>query len=96
VSHTIATPRTIATLAITVTLALTGCSKHNDERGKGDAPVANKRGDDSPATVVNFPDGFMNVAFKCLGPNGIYAHTRAASPVVIKDDPNCETERAPG
>lgn len=74
------------TLALT---AVTGCNRYNDERGKGDAPVKGGRGDDSPAAVINFPDGFMNVAFKCHGRNGIYTHTRAAAPIIVKDDSNC-------
>ena len=42
--------------------------------------------------VVNFPDRFHNVAWKCVGANGIYTHTREAPPIVIAGDPNC----APG
>lgn len=72
-------------VATGVVVLLASCS--NDRRGLGDAPVGPK--DDSPAQIVNFPDTFMNVAFKCLGANGIYTHTREAAPVVIKDDSNC-------
>lgn len=43
-----------------------GCSEWNDERGKGDAPVADRKGDDSPANVTNMPDTFPNIATKCL------------------------------
>lgn len=72
-------------------LALAGCGQSwNDKHGLGDAPVGNAN--DGPAYIVNMPDTFMNVAFKCLGPNGVYAHTREAAPVIIKDDANC----APG
>lgn len=53
------------TVAIGITL-MTGCGSYNDERGKGDAPVAGHKGDDSPAYVTNMPDGFGNVAAKCL------------------------------
>ena len=76
-------------LAAAVTIALVGCSGFNDDRGKGDAPIANKGGDDSGAYLVNFPDGFSNVAHKCLGGNGIYTTTRDAAPVVVPDDPEC-------
>jgi hypothetical protein len=68
-------------------LVLGGCSAWNDAHGKGDAPVG--RQDDSPAYVINMPDGFMNFAFKCNGKDGLYAHTRDAAPVVIPNDPNC-------
>lgn len=43
-----------------------GCSAYNDERGKGDAPVANRSGEDSPKQVTNNPDGFGNVATGCV------------------------------
>lgn len=80
--------RLIAAGAV-ATVLLAGCSGYNADRGKGDAPVANKKGDDSPAYVVNFPDDFANVAHKCLGKNGIYTTTREAAPVVVVNDPEC-------
>jgi hypothetical protein len=67
--------------------ALTGCSSYNDSRGKGDAPIG--KYDDAPVFVRNQPDGFQNVAFSCIGLNGVYTTTREAAPVVIADDPNC-------
>jgi hypothetical protein len=73
-----------ASLALVV---LAGCDSYNDKRGRGDAPVS--RYDDKAAVVVNMPDLFMNVAFKCLGVNGVYAHTREAAPVIIPNDPIC-------
>jgi hypothetical protein len=86
--------RKISVLILPI-LILAGCgSKYNDHRGRGDAPVKGNSGDDSPAIVINFPDGFMNVAFKCIGPNGIYTHTREAAPVIVKDDPNCDEGKA--
>lgn len=45
---------------------LTGCSGYNDTRGKGDAPVAERHGDDTPKYVTNNPDGFGNVATGCV------------------------------
>jgi hypothetical protein len=42
------------------------CSDYNDERGKGDAPVAGRKGDDSPVPCTNMPDGFANVCAKCV------------------------------
>ena len=79
---------TIAAAAVFLVGAV-GCQSYNESRGKGDAPVGST--DDTPAKVVNFPNGFMNVAFKCIGPNGVYAHTREAAPAVVPDDPNCAT-----
>jgi hypothetical protein len=70
-----------------VVVALAGCSAWNDDRGKGDSPVG--KTDDSPARVINMPDGFANLAIKCDRGNGIYVTTRDAAPTVIVNDPNC-------
>jgi hypothetical protein len=92
--------------ALLVVLVVSGCSeKHYDERGKADAPVAGRAGEDSPAEVYNFPDGFGNVATKCVGDGRRgYATTRfimqededdvviLPAHAVIVDDPEC---RAP-
>ncbi|MCD0483505.1 hypothetical protein LO771_14115 [Streptacidiphilus sp. ASG 303] len=61
--------RAAVLLAVLPVLAMAGCSQsHDDERGKGDAPVLGGRGEDSPAQVLNMPDGFGNLATKCVGP----------------------------
>jgi hypothetical protein len=70
----------VLALAATCVL-LTGCSGH------GSAPIG--KVDDSPATVVNFPSGYPNVAFKCLGPNGIYSGERRGGVSVVANDANC-------
>ncbi|WP_416983264.1 hypothetical protein [Streptomyces sp. T028] len=85
-------------------LALGGCSReYYDERGKADAPVAGKAGDDSAAEVYNFPDGFGNLATKCVGKGKrAYATTKFVqvedkddviiipANAVIVDDPGCQ------
>jgi hypothetical protein len=60
--------RHVATAAAAVVLLTAGAvaCDPNDHRGKGDAPVYQRKGDDSPAYVTNEPDGFQNVAAKCL------------------------------
>lgn len=81
----------IAVLSTVIAVsALSGCS--SDKRGTGDAPVANHRGDDSPANITNFPDGFANIATKCVaGAPGYRAFvtTRDAPPVILAD-PACK------
>lgn len=77
-------------LALVAVPAVAGCS--SDRRGTGDSPVANHRGDDSPADVTNFPDQFANIATKCVaGAPGFRAFvtTREAAPVVMAD-PTCK------
>jgi hypothetical protein len=54
-----------AVVAVLMTIFV-GCA--NDAKGTGDAPVQARRGEDSPAEVYNFPDGFGNLATKCVGP----------------------------
>jgi hypothetical protein len=70
--------------------AVAGCA--SDRRGTGDSPVANHRGEDSPANVTNFPDQFANIATKCVsGAPGFRAFvtTREAAPVILPD-PACK------
>lgn len=59
----------IAVVTVVALLLLTGCSaaqEHETKRGRGDAPVAGKTGDDSPAFCTNMPDEFGNVCGKCV------------------------------
>lgn len=84
---------TAGAIAATLMCLLAGCGQaHDDHRGKGDAPVAGRSGDDSPASVTNFPDAFANIATKCVaGAPGYRAFitTRNAAPVVLPD-PACK------
>lgn len=82
-----------AALALTAGSLLVGCSQeHDDKRGMGDAPVQGRKGDDSPAEVYNMPDGFGNLATKCVG-HGFraYVTTNANAPsnVQIVEDKSC-------
>lgn len=55
-----------------------------------------------PASVINFPKGFRNVAYKCDGPNMVYVTSRGdafsagekgpelpSSLYVVPNDPRC-------
>jgi hypothetical protein len=88
--------------ALLLALLLAGCSRDDDERGKGDAPVKGKAGEDTAAEVYNFPDGFGNLATKCVGDGKRgYVTTRfeqaedrndiviIPANAVIVDDPEC-------
>ncbi|MBM9623452.1 hypothetical protein [Streptomyces zhihengii] len=80
-------------LVMIVAGTATGCSDaYNDERGKGDASVRGGRGDDTPAQVFNMPDGFGNLATKCVGHGyRAYVTTNATGPsnVEIVPDRTC-------
>lgn len=89
--------------ALLLAVLLTGCSQeHDDERGMGDAPVKGNAGEDTAAEVYNFPDGFGNLATKCVGDGKRgYATTKfeqaednedvviIPANAVIVDDPEC-------
>lgn len=69
-----------------------GCSQYNDERGKGDAPVAGRKGEDSPAFCTNMPDDFGNVCGKCVygfAPWAVVAtsHYQTSSNIVLFQAP---------
>ena len=88
--------RTFAARAAALALIaglLVGCSQgYQNKRGKGDAPVAGKSGEDTAAEVYNFPDGFGNLATKCVG-HGMRAYvttnTSGPSNVQIVPDSTC-------
>lgn len=75
--------------AALLALTLASCSNWNDDRGLGDAPVQNRKGDDKAAVVVNFPDGFANVAIKCYGGTAVVSTTREAPVQLIPDSTLC-------
>ena len=62
-----------------------------DSSGTGDAPVSGYN--DSSAFVINMPDGYPNIAVKCVGDTAIYASThteqRAATLKIEHEDPWC-------
>lgn len=96
--------RTAATCAaLLLTVLLTACgADDSDTRGKGDAPVSGRAGEDTAAEVHNFPDGFGNLATKCVGEGKrSYVTTHSTQQTdddetivipaneVIVDDPGC-------
>lgn len=67
-----------------------GCSGYQNARGKGDAPVGTS--DDSPAQILNMPDGFGNVATKCDGHGHrvfVPTHEKTDPPITVLDDTSC-------
>jgi len=78
----------IIVLAVAAVLGLAGCSATHGSAEYGNVSH-------SPADVIEFPEGFRNVAHKCDGPNMVYSGSSAssdslpASVSVVKDDPRC-------
>jgi hypothetical protein len=62
-------------------------------KGTGDAPVEPVSSqNNNPAHIINMPDGFPNVAFKCDGKVGIYVVSHAktdVAPVIVQNDVRC-------
>lgn len=73
-------------IVVLAAVLLAGCA--TEKRGTIDAPISHPS-NNKPATIINMPDGYLNLAFKCHGPDGIYSHRRVAAPVIIPNDANC-------
>lgn len=78
----------IATLVVALPLTQAdACDTHQDSKA-GDV-------DHAPADVIQFPDGFRNVAHKCDGPNMVYSvsagidDTLPGGISVVQNDPRC-------
>lgn len=79
-------------LPLLVVWLLAGCDVTDDDDGAGDAPIV--RVDDGGWTVINGVDRYPNIAWKCVGPNGVYAARNADSAhartfQIVPNDPNC-------
>lgn len=80
---------TVAVAALTLA-GLAGCGfNHRSDNASVVQPTG-------PATVIQFPYGFRNVAYKCDGPNMVYSASAGAddtlppSIAVIPNDPRCK------
>lgn len=85
--------RILSALALTAALATgaVACDSVNQSHGKGDSPIAGNGGDDSPATVTNFPDSFGNVATKCLsGAPGFAVASNTSGRFQVFADKGCK------
>jgi hypothetical protein len=83
--------KTLTIAAVIALAGLTACSGYNDERGKGDAPVANYS--DNGWQVQNAPDGFGNVATICsafVDGQRLWQVTGGTTPIVITRDETCK------
>lgn len=59
----------------------------------GNNATVDARDKGSAKLIINMPDGFPNVALKCLGTNGVYTSNNtgagSGSPAVVLNDPQC-------
>ena len=81
-----------AVLVVVGGLSMTGCGFDAATEQFKDAPRT-KVVNDSPADIIEMPDGFSNLASKCDGPNRVYVvfhHSGAYGSVsVVPNDPRC-------
>jgi hypothetical protein len=82
-----------AAVLATVVLSLAGCSQKAREPFR-DAPTSPER-NNGPARVIEFPDGFSNMAAKCDGPNMVYSpykgENNRTAIAVAPNDPRCRS-----
>lgn len=94
----------VVAAGVTLLAVLAGCG--SSERGQN-VPKKDQR-DTGPALIINEPQGFRNVSFKCFGPNGVYVTSRGdwassgnqgpelpSAVYVVANDPNCKAPGAP-
>ena len=85
-----ATLLVMAGVAIVLLLVvLSSCAKANEPFK--DAPTSGRN--DSPAQIIEMPDGFSNLAGKCDGQNYVYVvfhgDNKYGSIAVVPNDPRC-------
>jgi hypothetical protein len=86
---------TTALLAIIALAGAAGCGLdgYKESQGNADAPIA--RTEKDGWTVLASPDHFPNIAFRCMGANGLYnpktsENDGARQLVVVANDPQCK------
>lgn len=83
----------IVLAAVVALTSASGCvDDYNDERGTGDAPVAESPNRDAEAEIINMPNGFPNLATKCDGHGHrvyVATHTEQRQQIAVIDDEGC-------
>lgn len=74
-------------LAVVAVLALGGCGADTG----GNAPVSDVN-DSTTAQIIEMPEGFPNVAVKCLDTTGLYVSEGGDAVTALSDDPRCVGE----
>lgn len=79
----------IIAVGVAAVLVLAGCGNHRSNNASAIEPTG-------PASIIEFPHGFRNVAFKCSGPNMVYSLSAAVDDTlpggvaVVANDPRCK------
>lgn len=80
--------RTLAPIAVVIGIAACGPS---DKDARQDLPVNAQHNDLSDASIVVMPDGFPNIAHKCLNTTGFWTTTDRTL-IIIYNDRQCGGE----
>lgn len=70
-------------------VGLTGCNNHRSDNASTVQPTG-------PASIIQFPYGFRNVAYKCDGTTMVYSLSAGAADdqpggvAVVPNDPRCK------
>ena len=67
-----------------------GCLQQRPQGFGRRAPVDKGRQDDQAPYVVNMPNGYLNMALKCVASDLLVSHTRIAPPVVVANSSACD------
>lgn len=86
--------RRIAVVVLGLAVLGAGCA--SEKHGTRDAPINTSLQDNQAPFIINMPDGFMNMALKCVGTDLVIAHTRIAAPVVVPGAALCAEGAANG
>jgi hypothetical protein len=85
----------VSAAALFIVVAVSGCFDSTSKAVQPFNDAGNLGSDTSPAITIAMPDGFNNLAAKCVGHVGVYTlfhgdNTYGAAQV-IPNDPNCTT-----
>jgi hypothetical protein len=81
--------RRTTALVVATSALLVATAGACEERGTNDAPIDLNLQDDTAPYIINMPDGYMNLALKCIGDDLVIAHTREAAPLVVESADVC-------
>jgi hypothetical protein len=75
---------TVVVVALALGVLFLGCAD-NDNGARKDLPNENQTIDVSDAVIISMPDGFPNVAHKCLDSTGFWTTTDRITIIVYND-----------
>lgn len=91
--------KAIVIAAVVFSLGASACSGEFTDTANeefNDVRVSDRN--DEPALIINMPNRFSNVAFKCNGSTGVYVtmHDTGRSVAVAPNDPECPSSEVGG